>query len=145
MARQSTLVIIKPDAVYMGMDLAIQDVYLQAGLDIVLDIDITFSREQAAAFYQEHQDKFYFAGTVLFMSSGPSRVLILEGDDAIEKVRTLNGATDPNKAEPGTIRYKFRSAGGPANTVHASDSPESYQREFALISEIQYRDLNWPQ
>lgn len=67
------------------------------------------------------------------MASGPSIALLIRGENAIERVRELNGATDPREANPGTIRHDFRSAGGPFNTVHGSDSPEAAGREAGLI------------
>lgn len=66
------------------------------------------------------------------MTSGTSRILLLEGEDAINRIREMHGATDPAKAAPGTIRHDFRSGGGPFNTVHASDSPEAVAREVPI-------------
>lgn len=133
---EQTLVLIKPDGVLMGCNLAIQEVYERAGLRILMDYELHFSREEAVQFYADHQDKFYFAGLVLAISSGPCHVLLLEGEDAIRLVRELNGATNPAEAEPGTIRHDFRSAGGPFNTVHASDSKKSYEREHEIVLNI---------
>lgn len=133
-----TLVLIKPDAVLNGWDNSIIDFYKEADLEVIYSdgAGFRFTQEQVAIFYQEHSGKPFFAGLCLAMSSGPCRVVILKGDDPIERVRALNGATDPAKAAPGTIRAVYRSAGGPFNTVHASDSPEAFLREYALLREI---------
>jgi nucleoside-diphosphate kinase len=85
-------------------------------------------------FYREHVDKHYFAGLILAMSDHPCVAVVLEGENAISRVRELNGATNPQQAQPGTIRRDFMSAGGPFNTVHGSDSKESAEREIALVS-----------
>jgi nucleoside-diphosphate kinase len=130
---EKTLVVIKPDAVLQDWTQMIIDCYKRAGLTVLTSSDIKIDIHQARLFYAEHLDKPFFAGLILAMSSGPAAVLVLEGDDAINRVRNLNGATDPRRAEPGTIRHDFMSAGGPFNTVHASDSPEAAQREIALF------------
>jgi nucleoside-diphosphate kinase len=138
MANEQTLVLIKPDAMLMGNNLAIQEVYERAGLRIIMGYELQFSRDDAESFYQDHVEKFYFAGLILAISSGPCYVLLLESENAIELVRELNGPTDPAKAPPGTIRHDFRSAGGPFNTVHASDSKEAFAREHAFVMEKFY-------
>ena len=90
----------------------------------------------AKEFYSEHKEKFYFCGTILSLCSDMSHVLILRGDDAIKRVRKLNGPTKPDEAPPGTIRQDFRSAGGPFNTVHSSDSQESFEREYMIVRAV---------
>lgn len=133
MPKERTLVIIKPDGVASGWSDNIENRYTAAGFRIVEKGQYTFPYETARHFYEEHEGKFFFVGICLAMSSGPAQILILEGEDAIRRVRALNGATDPSKAEPGTIRHDFRSAGGPFNTVHASDSQGAYQREVNIL------------
>lgn len=134
MAIERTLVIIKPDAVRRNNTMAIIELYEKAGLSVVERKWYTrLTEQQAERFYSEHRGKFFFDGLVLAMVSGPVEVLVLEGEDAIEKVREMNGATDPSKAEPGTIRYTFRSAGGPFNTVHGSDSRDAFHRERSIL------------
>lgn len=133
MPTERTLVLIKPDALESGWADDIKKRYRGEGLSIVESNLIDMSKACAREFYREHEGKRYYAGLYLAMSSGPSVALILEGDDAIVRVRAVNGATDPAKAEPGTIRHDFRSAGGPFNTVHASDSEESVRREIAVL------------
>lgn len=130
---ERTLVIIKPDAVYKFWSDAITQRYTNVPLKVVHWRSMKLNRRQAAQFYVEHIDKFFFAGLVLMMSSGSIHAMVLEGEDAIKKVRELNGATDPAKAVTGTIRHDFRSAGGPFNTVHGSDSAEAAEREIKLL------------
>lgn len=130
---ERTLVIIKPDGVLRGCAEEIIERYSRAGLEIIRRTTLKLSRSIAENFYGKHRGKFFFEGLTLAMSSGNVVALLLEGRDAINKVRKLNGATDPNKAEPGTIRYDFRSAGGPFNMVHASDSPEAFIYELKII------------
>ncbi|MBX4198788.1 nucleoside-diphosphate kinase [Candidatus Parcubacteria bacterium] len=130
---ERTLVIIKPDAVAMGNENRIKSRYLTKDFNIVRERRTTLTAEVAMEFYEEHEGKFFFMGTILAMTSGPCVILVLEGENAIETVRALNGATDPLKAALGTIRCDFRSAGGPFNTVHASDSEESFEREMQLL------------
>lgn len=130
---ERTLVIVKPDGVLKRVQGDIKQRYFAAGLNVVCEQRIWMSIEKARKFYSGHRGKFFFEGLILSMSSGESIAMVLEGEDAIAVVRQLNGATDPAKAEPGTIRHDFRSAGGPFNTVHASDSPEAFLREKKII------------
>jgi len=130
--REQTLALIKPDGVMKGVVEAIKQRYREGGLKIVRERTHVMDLFSVREFYQEHTGKFFFEGLVLSMASGPSVAIVLEGEDAISKVRALNGATDPAKAEPGTIRHDFRSAGGPFNTVHGSDSSEAVIREIQI-------------
>lgn len=133
MTVEQTLVLIKPDAVLMGCAEAIKKRYLDVGLKIVVDYPLHFSMEAASDFYQDHAGKFYFPGLLLALSSGTCRVLLMEGEKAIEVVRDLNGPTNPANAPEGTIRHDFRSAGGPFNTVHGSDSHEAFVHERNVV------------
>ena len=130
---EQTLALIKPDGVMMEAVEEIKQRYLDAGLTIVREKPQVMEEFRVRDFYREHDGKFFFAGLVLSMISGPSVALLLEGENAVKVVRSLNGATDPSKAEPGTIRHDFRSAGGPFNTVHGSDSLEAVAREVEII------------
>lgn len=132
---QRTLVVIKPDAILKGDGVveAIKQRYLGAGLIIVKEFRYCMSRAAAAEFYRDHVGKPYFEGLVLAMGSGMIEVLLIEGEDAINVVRKINGPWDAKTAEPGTVRKDFPSAGGPFNMVHASDSEESAKREIALM------------
>lgn len=133
MSSQRTLVLLKPDAVLKGVDGEIPKRYTDAGLEIIDTKYFRMNEEMVFKFYEGHMGKFYSAGLILAMTSGVMVAMLLQGEDAIERVRKLNGATDPSKAEPGTIRHDFRSAGGPFNTVHGSDSPEAAEREIGVV------------
>lgn len=132
MAVEQTLSIIKPDAVGKNHIGAICARFEQAGLKIVAMKMLHLSRAQAEGFYAEHQGRPFFDGLVSFMTSGPVVVQVLSGENAIALNRELMGATDPQKAAPGTIRADFATAID-ANAVHGSDSPTSAAREVAYF------------
>lgn len=132
MAVEKTLSIVKPDAVANNYIGAIVDRFEKAGLKIVAQRMMLLSPAQAAGFYAEHHGKPFYQGLIDFMTSGPVVVQVLEGEGAISRNRELLGATDPSKAEPGTIRADF-SKTMPANAAHGSDSPESAAREIAYF------------
>lgn len=127
---QRTFAIIKPNAVRSALVGEILRRYETARLRIVGAKLIHATSEKVAGFYAEHEGRPFFPGLVSFMASGPIVVLALEGESAIADVRALNGATDPAKAAPGTIRHAFGPTMG-SNVVHSSDSPESAAREIA--------------
>jgi nucleoside-diphosphate kinase len=89
------------------------------------------TQADAEGFYAEHVGKPFFPELAKYMTTGPSVMLVLAGENAIAKVRAINGATNPAKAEPGTIRYDYATS-MTENVVHSSDSPESAQREIAF-------------
>jgi nucleoside-diphosphate kinase len=132
MAAQRTLGIIKPDAVARGVLGRILDRLETAGLRIVAAKLVHLTREQAAGFYVVHKDRPFYQSLCAFMSSGPCLPMVLEGDDAIARLRDVMGATDPARAAPGTIRKDFASS-IEANAVHGSDSPESAAFEIAYF------------
>ncbi|TVS19051.1 MAG: nucleoside-diphosphate kinase [Gammaproteobacteria bacterium] len=132
MARERTLSIIKPDAVGKNHIGEIQARFEAAGLRIVALRLMHLSRVQAAGFYAEHEGRPFFEDLLQFMTSGPVVVQVLEGEDAVAANRRLMGATDPTKADPGTIRADFASSID-ANAVHGSDSPESAAREIGYF------------
>jgi len=129
---QRSLVIIKPDAVERGLTGEILARYERRGLRIAAMKLEVVSREKAERHYAEHHGKPFFAGLVDYITSSPSAVLILEGPDAIGVVRTMNGATRPAEAAPGTIRGDFGLTVG-RNLVHASDSVDSAAREVTIF------------
>lgn len=129
---ERTLVLIKPDGVLMGCADKIRKRYTDAGLIVIQEGPIKFSMSQVIEFYQEHVGRFYFPALVSVMTDRFCRGYILEGENAIKKVRDLNGPTNPSEAPVGTIRHDFRSGGGPCNTVHSSDSTESFTRELLV-------------
>ena len=102
----------------------------QAGLRIVAQKRVRISREQAQTFYAVHRQRPFFPELVEFMTSGPVVVQVLEGENAIAKYRDLMGATDPAKADAGTIR-KVHAKSITENSVHGSDSPETAEKEIA--------------
>ncbi|MDO5083821.1 nucleoside-diphosphate kinase [Arachnia propionica] len=131
MARQSTFVIIKPDAFAAGHVGHILSRYEEAGL-VPMRLEVWHvPAELADRHYAEHLDRDYYAGLREFITSGPLVACELVGEGAIELVRTLNGAKNPAEAEPGTIRADYGTSIR-RNAVHASDSPESAARELAL-------------
>jgi len=124
MALERTLTIIKPDAVARGAIGPIISRFEQAGLRILAARLLHLSPAQAAGFYIVHKERPFYASLCAFMTSGPCMPMVLEGEDAIARLRDLMGATDPAKAAPGTIRKDF-AASIEANAVHGSDSPAS--------------------
>lgn len=128
---QRTLVLLKPDAVRRGLAGAILSRYEAKGLRIVAMEHRSIDQSVADQHYAEHVEKDWYPPLRDFITSGPLVSLLLEGDEAIEVVRALNGATDGRKAAPGTIRGDF-SLSNRENLVHASDSPESAAREMAI-------------
>jgi nucleoside-diphosphate kinase len=124
MAVERTLSIIKPDAVAKNVIGQILSRFEGKGLRIVAAKMLHLSREQAEGFYAVHKERPFFNDLVEFMISGPVVVQVLEGDDAIARNREVMGATDPRKAEPGTIRADFAKTVD-ENAVHGSDAPET--------------------
>ena len=132
MAIERTLSIIKPDAVAKNVIGQIIARFEQAGLKIVAGRLAQLSRADAERFYAVHKARPFFKDRVDFMISGPVFVQVLEGEGAILKNRELMGATDPKKAEAGTIRADFAESID-ANAVHGSDAPETAAVEVAFF------------
>lgn len=132
MAIERTLSIVKPDAVAANHIGAIYDRFEQVGLRIVAARMLHLTREQASAFYAVHQARPFFGELVDYMTSGPIMVQVLEGENAIARNREVMGATDPAKAEPGTIRADFATEVS-ENAVHGSDAPETAATEIAFF------------
>lgn len=132
MAVEQTLSIIKPDAVKKNVIGKILARFEGAGLRIVAARMMHLSRDEAEGFYAVHRERPFFRPLVEFMISGPVLVQVLEGDNAIARNRELMGATDPKKAERGTIRADF-AASIDANAVHGSDAPETARTEIAYF------------
>ncbi len=131
MAIERTFSIIKPDATARNMTGAINAVIEKAGLRIVGQKRVRWTREQAEKFYEEHKARPFYGELCTFMTSGPIVVQVLEGENAIAKYREVMGATDPAEAAEGTIRKLFARSKG-ENSSHGSDSPAAAQREIAL-------------
>jgi len=129
---ERTLSIIKPDAVAKNVVGQILARFEAAGLKIVAARMMQLSQADAEAFYAVHKARPFFGDLVKFMISGPVMVQVLEGEGAILKNRDLMGATDPKKAEKGTIRADFADSID-ANAVHGSDAPETAANEIAFF------------
>ena len=132
MAAESTLVLIKPDAVERKLAGEILARFEHRGLELRAAKLLTVDREFAQEHYAEHQEKPFFGELVEFITSGPIVAMVLEGESAIKAARQVIGATNPLEAAPGSIRGDFAIAVG-QNMVHGSDSPESGEREAKLF------------
>ncbi|MDQ4109294.1 MAG: nucleoside-diphosphate kinase [Actinomycetota bacterium] len=128
---ERTLVLIKPDAMQRRVAGEILSRFESRGLTVQAARLVQVDRELAKNHYSEHAEKPFFGELVEFITSAPTLALVLEGEAAIEVVRTTIGATNPVNAAPGTIRGDLALA-MPDNLVHGSDSAESAQREIAL-------------
>lgn len=132
MAVERTLSIIKPDAVAKNVIGEIYSRFESNGLKIIASRMKHLSQTEAEGFYAVHRDRPFFKDLVEFMTSGPVMIQALEGEDAIKKNRDLMGATDPQKAEKGTIRADFADSID-ANAVHGSDALETAAVEIAYF------------
>ena len=131
MAVERTLILIKPDAVQRRLAGEILGRIERRGFAIRAGKLLTVSRQLGERHYAEHKEKPFFGDLVAFITSGPTWALVVEGEGAIATMRMTIGATDPSKADPGTIRGDLAMS-MPDNLVHGSDSPESSAREIAL-------------
>jgi nucleoside-diphosphate kinase len=132
MATERTLSIIKPDATRRNLTGKINACFEEAGLRIVAQKRLQLTQAQAEAFYAVHNARPFFAGLVTFMTSGPVVAQVLEGANAVARNREIMGATDPKKADAGTIRAQF-AEDIEANSVHGSDSAENAAAEIAFF------------
>jgi nucleoside-diphosphate kinase len=129
---EKTLVLVKPDGVRRGLVGQILSRFEAKGFSIVAMNLRTLDKQTADQHYAEHVEKAWYPELREFITSGPLVSLILSGDQAVEVVRLMVGATDGRKAAPGTVRGDF-SLSNQENLIHASDSPESAAREIALF------------
>lgn len=129
---EQTLSIIKPDAVAKGVIGKIMDRFESNGLRIAAAKKMQLSLADAEAFYAVHAERPFFKDLVEFMISGPVFAMVLEGEGAMAKNRDLMGATNPQEAEPGTIRADFADSID-ANAVHGSDSVENAKNEIKFF------------
>ncbi|QJR11751.1 Nucleoside diphosphate kinase [Usitatibacter rugosus] len=132
MAVERTFSIIKPDAVAKNVIGEIYSRFEKAGLKVIATRMVHLSRKDAEGFYAVHKSRPFFKDLVDFMISGPVVLSVLEGENAILKNRELMGATDPKKADKGTIRADFAQSID-ANAVHGSDAPETAKGEIAYF------------
>ena len=126
---EQTLSIIKPDAVERNLDDKIKSVFINKEFKIVKEKKIKLEKEDAEKFYKVHETKPFYNDLCEYLSSGPVVVMVLEKEDAILANRRIMGATDPKKAEDGTIRKQF-GISIDKNSVHGSDSPENAKIEI---------------
>ena len=129
---EKTLPIIKPDATSRNLIGEIISRFEKNGLKVVAAKMVQLSRDQAGGFYAEHEGKPFFDNLIDYMTSAPVLVQVLEGENAVMLNRSLMGATNPQEAEPGTIRADFAESID-ANAVHGSDSLQSAEREIAYF------------
>ncbi|MGC8661945.1 MAG: nucleoside-diphosphate kinase [Nitrososphaeria archaeon] len=127
-----TLILVKPDAVKRGLVGRIIQRFEDKGFKLLQIRLIEMNREMAENFYSVHKGKPFFENLVSFITSGPVVAVIMEGRNAIESVRTMIGSTDASKAAPGSVRGDF-SLGLTDNSIHASDSEESFIRETRAL------------
>jgi nucleoside-diphosphate kinase len=129
---ERTLSIVKPDGVEKGLVGEVIRRFEAAGLRVIALRMIRLDGPAAAGFYAAHRERPFFASLVRFMTSGPIVPMVLEGEDAIARVRQIMGATDPSQAEAGTIRKDF-AASIERNIVHGSDAPPTAAFEIAYF------------
>lgn len=129
---ERTLSIIKPDAVKRNLVGRILTKFEEKGIRVAAMKSKWFSEREAAGFYAVHEGKPFFGDLIKYMSSGPCVVLVLEGEDVIQRNRDIMGATDPKKAAPGTIRNEF-AVSLTQNSVHGSDAVETAREEIAYF------------
>jgi len=132
MANERTLSIIKPDAVAKNVIGKIYQRFEDAGLKVVAARMAQLSEQEAGQFYGVHRERPFFKDLVAFMTSGPVMIQVLEGENAVATNRDLMGATDPKKADAGTIRADFADSID-ANAVHGSDAAETAAVEIAFF------------
>ena len=131
-SKEQTLSIIKPDAVERNLAEKIKEKFLERKLTIKNQKKIQISKEEAAEFYKVHQTKPFYDRLCNYLSSGPIVVMILEGENAISINRKIMGATDPQKADKGTIRKEF-GISIDKNSVHGSDSKDNAEKEISFF------------
>ena len=129
---EQTLSIIKPDAVERNLDDKIKIFFKNNNLNILKSKKVKISKEEAEEFYKVHQTKPFYNDLCNYLSSGAIIVMILEGENAISRNRELMGATDPTKAEEGTLR-KMYGISIDKNSVHGSDSAENAKKEIKFF------------
>tara|TARA_Y100000590_G_scaffold51401_1_gene54014 strand:- start:3756 stop:4160 length:405 start_codon:yes stop_codon:yes gene_type:complete len=126
---EQTLSIIKPDAVERNLESKIKEEFINKGFKITKEKKIQLAKSEAEEFYKIHETKPFYNDLCTYLSSGPIVVMILEMQDAVAKNRQIMGATDPKKAEEGTLRKKF-GISIDKNSVHGSDSIENAKIEM---------------
>jgi len=145
---ENTFVMLKPDAVSRRLIGKILSRFEEKGLQIIAVKLLQINEDLAKQHYKEHEEKPFFNDLVSYITSSPSFAMVIEGDDAISLIRKIVGATNPKEADFGTIRGDFAMDMG-RNIIHASDSPNSAEREISLffneneICEYKIADDTW--
>ena len=129
---EQTLSIVKPDAVERNLENRIKSFFKEKGLKIQKSKKVHITKEEAEEFYKVHQTKSFYQNLCNYLSSGPIVVIVLEGEEAVSKNRQIMGATDPLKAEKGTLR-KMYGLSIDKNSVHGSDSVENAKIEISFF------------
>ena len=129
---EQTLSIIKPDAVERNLENRIKSFFKEKNLKIIKNKKVHITKEEAIEFYKVHQTKPFYQNLCNYLSSGPIVVMVLEGEGAVSKNRQIMGATDPLKAEKGTLR-KMYGLSIDKNSVHGSDSVENAKIEISFF------------
>ncbi len=129
---EQTLSILKPDAVERNLENKIKSFFVEKNLKIIKSKKVQITKEEAAEFYKVHQTKPFYQKLCDYLSSGPIVVMILEGEGAVLKNRKIMGATDPLKADEGTLR-KIYGLSIDKNSVHGSDSVENAKAEISFF------------
>ena len=129
---EQTLSIVKPDAVERNLENKIKYFFKEKNLKIIKNKKVHITKEEAAEFYKVHQTKPFYQNLCNYLSSGPIVVMVLEGEGAVSKNRQIMGATDPLKAEEGTLR-KMYGLSIDKNSVHGSDSVENAKTEIGFF------------
>ena len=129
---EQTLSIVKPDAVERNLENRIKSFFKEKNLKIIKNKKVHITKEEAAEFYKVHQTKPFYKNLCNYLSSGPIVVMVLEGEGAVFKNRQIMGATDPLKAEEGTLR-KMYGLSIDKNSVHGSDSVENAKTEIGFF------------
>ena len=129
---EQTLSIVKPDAVERNLENKIKSFFEEKNLKIIKNKKVHITKEEAAEFYKVHQTKPFYQNLCNYLSSGPIVVMVLEGEGAVSKNRQIMGATDPSKAEEGTLR-KMYGLSIDKNSVHGSDSVENAKIEIRFF------------
>ena len=130
-AIEKTLVLVKPDGVKKHICGEVISRFERKGLEVEAIKMIQVPEELAKKHYAEHEGKGFFKDLIAFITSGPVLAMVIKGENAVAAVRQINGATDPQKAVPGSIRGDFATSID-ENVVHASDAPETAEREIGL-------------
>ena len=130
--KEQTLSIIKPDAVERNLEKEIKSFFIEKNLKIIKNKKVKITKEEAEEFYKVHQTKSFYNDLCAYLSSGPIVVMILEGENAIQKNRQLMGSTNPKEAEEGTLR-KMYGISIDKNSVHGSDSLENAKAEIGFF------------